>query len=305
MTSQDSLRSNPQHEDQTMETGSIRNWTTPLLVTALAIVLAGGLYQHTQLTNVRLELAGIQREMGNLRQSLSTADANVAKNIGSLKADLETTKQETVASTQEAKNAARQQAQIVASQMTKRQDQERQVLAKQLNDIKATTEDAAAKLTDITSQVGNVKTEVGDVKTQMVSARTDLDRTIAELKRTTGDLGVMSGLIATNSKEIGALKELGDRNITEFSLTKSQKSQRVGDIVVTLKKADTKRNRYTVDLVVDDKKIEKKEKTINEPVQFYVVSKARQPYEMVVNEVQKDRIVGYLAAPKSHLAAKL
>ena len=56
----------------------------------------------------------------------------------------------------------------------------------------------------------------------------------------------------------------------------------MGDISVQLKKTDTKRNRYTIELLADDKKTEKKDKSINEPVQFYT-SKARQPYELVVN----------------------
>ena len=50
-------------------------------------------------------------------------------------------------------------------------------------------------------------------------------------------------------------------------------------------------------MIADDKKVEKKDRTLNEPIQFYTMS-ARQPYELVVNNVQKDRIVGYLATPK-------
>lgn len=60
---------------------------------------------------------------------------------------------------------------------------------------------------------------------------------------------------------------------------------------------DLKKNKYTLELVADDKRVEKKDKNVNEPVQFYV-AKARQPYELVVNEVKKDQIVGYLATPK-------
>ena len=72
---------------------------------------------------------------------------------------------------------------------------------------------------------------------------------------------------------------------------------RIGDVLLQLKKADVKKNRYTVDVVADDKKVEKKDKGVNEPIQFYT-SKARQPYEIVINEVKKDLIVGYLSTPK-------
>ncbi|HOK48214.1 MAG TPA: hypothetical protein PLK67_19870, partial [Bryobacteraceae bacterium] len=78
---------------------------------------------------------------------------------------------------------------------------------------------------------------------------------------------------------------------------KAKKPQKIGDVAIQLKKTDVKRNRYTVELIADDKKVEKKDKNINEPVQFYV-AKARQPYELVVNEVRKDQIIGYLATPK-------
>jgi predicted amino acid dehydrogenase len=117
----------------------------------------------------------------------------------------------------------------------------------------------------------------------------------------TGDLGVQSGYIATNSKELALLKRLGERNITEFKLAKTKDPQRVGDIALVLKRTDQKKNKYTVEVVADDKRTEKKDKGVNEPIQFYV-SKARQPYEIVVNEVKKDLIVGYLAAPKDQIA---
>jgi hypothetical protein len=124
-----------------------------------------------------------------------------------------------------------------------------------------------------------------------------LDKTIAELKTVRGDLGVQSGLIATNSKELSALRTLGERNYFEFNITRSKEYRKVGDISVRLRKADTKRNRYTVEVLADDKRVEKKDKNVNEPVQFYV-ARARQPYELVVNEVRKNQIVGYLATPK-------
>ena len=72
---------------------------------------------------------------------------------------------------------------------------------------------------------------------------------------------------------------------------------------LALKKSDTKRNRFTVEVMADDKRIEKKDKTANEPVQFYVASKARQPYEIVVNQIAKDSVSGYLAKPKVTVAS--
>jgi hypothetical protein len=98
-----------------------------------------------------------------------------------------------------------------------------------------------------------------------------------------------------------ALRRLGERNYIEFKLGKTKAPQRVGDITLKLKNTDPKKNKYTVEVMADDKLTEKKDKNVNEPVQFYT-SKARQPYEMVVNQVAKDLIVGYVSTPKVETA---
>jgi hypothetical protein len=138
---------------------------------------------------------------------------------------------------------------------------------------------------------------VGSVKTDLDSTRSDLEQTKADLQRTRGNVGEISGLIATNARQIQALRDLGDRNIYEFTIDKKAGSQKVGDIQVSLEKTDPKRNRFSLQLLADDKRVEKKDRVVNEPMQFYT-TRARQPYELVVNEVQKDKIVGYLAVPK-------
>ncbi|MBY0313824.1 MAG: hypothetical protein K2W85_17300, partial [Phycisphaerales bacterium] len=118
------------------------------------------------------------------------------------------------------------------------------------------------------------------------------------LKSVQGDLGVTSGLVATNGRELEALKQLGQRNYFEFNLGKTKAPQRVGDVMVQLKKVDQKRNKYWVDIIADDKRTEKKEKSVAEPVQFYTAKGGRIPYEIVVMNVGKDVITGYLSTPK-------
>jgi hypothetical protein len=149
--------------------------------------------------------------------------------------------------------------------------------------------------------IANVSTDVGNVKTDVQNTKTQLEQTVANLKRATGELDNHSSLIATNGKELQALKELGERNYSEFTIAKGKKPTRVSDVMVEVKKVDTKRNRFTIAITVDDKTVEKKDRTINEPIQFYT-SKARQPDEIVVNAVKKDTIVGYLATPKVQAA---
>lgn len=160
-------------------------------------------------------------------------------------------------------------------------------IAQRLTEVQQT---ASARLDDISSDVSNVRTEVR-------TAKNDLDRTITDLRSVRGDLGFQSGLIATNSKELAALKALGARNYYEFDIAKKSKRVRVGDVQVQLKKTDTKRNKFTLELIADDKLVEKKDRTLNEPVQFYTGG-SRSLCELVVNEIHSDRIVGYVSTPK-------
>jgi chromosome segregation ATPase len=140
----------------------------------------------------------------------------------------------------------------------------------------------------------------GDV----TGVKSDLEDTKSKLERATGDMGVMSGLIARNHDDLEELKRKGDRNYYEFTLMKSKTPSTVGPVEVTLNKADQKRSKYTVTVLADDKSIEKKDKTAGEPVQFYVKGTAHySPYELVVFDVNKNQVTGYLSTPKSAGAA--
>ncbi len=91
-----------------------------------------------------------------------------------------------------------------------------------------------------TTQIASVSTDVGTVKTDVQNTKSQLDQTISTLKRATGELDSHSSLIATNGKELQALKELGERNYAEFTIVKSKKPTRVADVLVELRKVDTK-----------------------------------------------------------------
>jgi len=153
------------------------------------------------------------------------------------------------------------------------------------------------------TKIGQVSTELGGAKTDIESTKKDLEATKSRLEHSVGDMGVMSGLIARNREDLEELKRRGERNIFEFDLRKSKTPQKVGPIQLKLQKVDTKRYKYTMVVYADDKTIEKKDKTVNEPVQFYVKG-AHGPYEVVVFEVSKDRTTGYLSTPKEAVANK-
>jgi len=164
-----------------------------------------------------------------------------------------------------------------------------QKLADQLN---AATKESNEKINAVASEVGGAKKDIE-------ATRSDLEATKGRLERATGDMGVMSGLIAHNRDDLEDLKRRGDRNYYEFKITKSKTAQKVGPVQVTLNKVDYKKAKYTITVFVDDRSIEKKDKTAGEPVQFYVRGGSRMPpYEFVVFDVGKNQITGYLSTPK-------
>lgn len=155
---------------------------------------------------------------------------------------------------------------------------------------------------NVTSQLATKASaeDVNKLSGDVGGVKNELDATNQKLDRATGDMGVMSGLIARNHDDLEELKRKGDRNYYEFTLQKSKTPQHVGPVQMALNKADQKKSKYTMTVLADDKSIEKKDKTAGEPVQFYVKGTAHYaPYEIVVFEVGKNQVSGYLSTPKS------
>jgi hypothetical protein len=146
-------------------------------------------------------------------------------------------------------------------------------------------------------QVAAVQTDVGGVKTDVAKTQSDLADTNNQMTSMKGDLNGHSTLIARNADELEILKHRGDRNYYAFTLLKGQK-QEVGTVSLTLKRADAKRSKFTLSVLSDDKNYEKKDKSLNEPLQFYS-GKVPMLYEIVVNNVSAmNTVTGYLSSPK-------
>jgi phage shock protein A len=271
---------------------------TALVAGALIALVAANIYLYVQVDHVRTDMAKINEslmtEITNLRDASSVNTAAQARHVETLKEELEAARTQARSLSSQAKTDATARAEQLAKQLAEAQAKQAQQFNTEISGVKQASD-------SLNSKIGDVSTDVGAVKTNLSSTQAELQKTIAQLKSVQGDMGVQSGLIATNGNELAALKRLGERNYFEFKLAKTKAPQRVGDITLLLKKSDPKKNKYTVDVNADDKVTEKKDRNINEPVQFYT-AKAKQPYELVVNQVQKDLIVGYLATPKEQQA---
>jgi chromosome segregation ATPase len=277
----------PQQPTYIIPPPSGANWKTPVLIGVIALLAAANIFLYVQLdrmkTDNRNEFAKLSADLNGTIEKLridSSAEVQRSRrNVEDLERRLAAQRRAADAAVGQAKVDAQQKVQ----QLQDRVAQEQAAQQAAITQVKQTADTA-------TQQISTVSTDLGNTKTQ-------LEQTVANLKRATGELDNHASLIATNGKELQALRDLGERNYTEFNISKSKQASRVADVMVTLKKADPKRNRFTITITADDKTVEKKDRSINEPIQFYT-SKAHQPDEIVVNSVTKDKISGYLATPK-------
>ncbi len=273
------------------------NVKTALVGGALTALLVSNIYLFIQLHDMKAEAVksrdSIEAEVENLKENSTQVVATNRKHLETLKDDLENARRQANMAASQAKKEALS----YTEQQAKRLEQEQQHQQESVQKVTGELSQVRDAATTANAKIENVSGDVTTVKSMVASNKSDLDKTILDLKKVTGDLGVTSGYVATNGKELEALKRLGERNYVEFRLAKAKQPQRVGEVSLLLKKSDPKHNRFTFELIADDKTTEKKDRTINEPIQF-LMARARQPYEIIVNSVQKDMIVGYLAEPK-------
>jgi multidrug efflux pump subunit AcrA (membrane-fusion protein) len=252
-----------------------------LLGAAVVAAIAGLAWSYHlsgRLTNAEAQLAQAQQSNQKLASALDETNARLKVTTETLGHSLGLTQQ---------------QLETKAQQLLKRQEQQ-EAEAKRLATEQAATEQ---QVSSVSTDVSGVKTDVGGVKTDLTQTKTELKNTESQLQTMRGDLTGASTLIARNHDELEILKHKGDKNYYEFTLNKGQK-QAVSTVSLELKKADVKKSKYTLDVYADDKKIEKKDKNLNEPVQFYT-GKDNLLYELVVNSVDKNQVKGYIATPKN------
>lgn len=269
----------PQASDPTQyEVSSTPKWV-PLLIVVAFLAIGAVLYLgYSARADLQNALAASNAKADVLTKELDQTNSRVAE----LRGQLDVTSQK-LGLTQDELARARTLAQTIQKQQ---QDSDAK-LGAQIGQVQQ----------DANSKIGAVSTDLSGAKTDIASTRKDLDETRGRLTSAVGDLSNQGVLIARNGEELEALKRLNDRNIYDFNLVKSKSPQHVGPIQITLRSTDPKKFRFTMTVVADDKSIEKKDRNVDEPLQFYVRG-VRTPYEIVVFDVTKDHATGYLSTPK-------
>ncbi len=246
-----------------------------ILVIVAIIFVAASVYgyvttqQHVE--KLTTDLSASQAQVGELQKRMQSSEASeetLAQKLGMTKKEL-------------LQRAAALQAQQKADESRLAQEEK----------------ESKEQIGQVSGEVAGVKTDVGGVKTDVASTKADLEATKAKLQSTIGDLGVQTGLIARTSSDLEILKHKGDRNYYEFTLLRGAKPQPVATVSLQLRKADAKHGKFTMNVTADDKTIEKRDRTVAEPIQFYS-GREHLLFELVVWTVDKNKATGYLSTPK-------
>ena len=269
-------------DERIVETRTAPAWQLPAII-VLGLIALGGLAfgwnasskldstQQSVATQLKAEQQSVQQDVSALRDRLAQDEKTNADLQGDLKVVTDKLK-------------------ITQGQLKKARQE-----SAQLND--ETTQKLTALDTSVKGELATKATsdDVKTVDTKVIGVKSDLDATRDDLKMARSEMGT---LIARNHDEIDQLRRMGEREYVEFTISGKNKPQKVGNVTVELKGVNEKRNQYSVAMTVEDKRFEKKNRALNEPILFYT-SGSHQAEEVVINKVGKDKITGYVSIPKT------
>jgi chromosome segregation ATPase len=254
---------------------------------------------HATKTSMETRMDDMQSKIESLQADQNARIAELTNNVNQ---QLGATSQDIIQQTEKATTALKKEQSKTVADLNKQLTTQKQEHTKAVDSLR---EEATARIEEVkkdtSTQIGAVNGDVKAVNGQVDVVKSDLAATRGDLAANKKDINdVRDSLgrqIAHNEDELSILKRRGERTYYEFNIAKSNQMQRVGDIQVQLTKADAKSQRYDVALLVADAKQAKKNQIANEPVPL-LVGQNHARYELVVNSVEKDRIRGYVSAPK-------
>ena len=269
-------------DERIVETRTEPAWQLPAII-VLGLIALGGLAfgwnasskldstQQSVSSQLKAEQQSVQQDVSALRERLTQDEKTNADLQGDLKVVTDKLK-------------------ITQGQLKKARQE-----SAQLND--ETSQKLTALDTSVKGELATKATsdDVKTVDTKVIGVKSDLDATRDDLKMARSEMGT---LIARNHDEIDQLRRMGEREYVEFTISGKNKPQKVGNVTVELKGVNEKRNQYSVAMTVEDKRFEKKNRALNEPILFYTTG-SHQAEEVVINKVGKDQITGYVSIPKA------
>jgi chromosome segregation ATPase len=273
-------------DERIIETRTSPGWQLPAIIVLGLVALGGLAFGYNASSKLDTTQASVATQ-------LKTEQQSVQQDVSSLK--------DRLAQDEKSNNDLQGDLKVVADKLKITQGQlrkarEESVKLNKLNDD--TTEKLTALDTTVHTELATKATsdDVKSIDTKVVGVRSDLDATREDLKMARSEMGT---LIARNHDEIDQLRRLGERDYVEFTIAGKNKPQKVGNVTVELKGVNEKKNQYTVAMTVEDKRFDKKNRALNEPIFFYTAG-TKIPEEIVINKVAKDTISGYVSVPKAN-----
>jgi len=263
----------------------------------IAALGAGNVYLISRVNSLQFETASLQsslqEQIGGVQETSSLYAGQARRELETLRQQIEQARQEAAG---RAQREARRHAGLVAQNFTQQQQRQQEELMGGIHDARSVADEANSEVKVVRNDLLSMKAEVEDTNAHLYETASLLDQT-------TDDLGEISGQVTDNRSEIASLRRMTERDRVRFQLTKSKEMQRVADVQLRLRDSDAKRNRFTIEILADDKKFVKKDRQVSEPVVFYMGETA-QPYELVITKIEKDVVSGYLARPKVQMASR-
>jgi hypothetical protein len=239
----------------------------------------------------------LQQGVDSLQKSIQLADARMAQSdnrIAGLQSDVQVMQDHMGLTEAELKRA-----QALAQQLQTEQQRHVRALSSQIA-AKADTQEVQTIKTESETKIAGVSQDVQEVKEEVRTSKEELEKAKSELTRLGVVVTEQGGMIATNQTGLNELRRRGERDFFTFDIRKKQKMS-VAGIGLELRKADVKKQYVDFRVSVDDRTMEQKQIYVNRPINFYA-GRDRVPYEVVINEVRKDQMVGYISVPKGFSA---
>ena len=266
-----------------------------MIALALVIVFAAAtnVYLFSRMKSLEVEAhtlrTQIDTEIARVHESSSYRNIQARREFEDLREEVKKTRSQI---TKETDANTRARTRSLADNVAKKQREQQEML---LGEIRV----VSGKAGEVQQGVDEVRTDVQAMQSDAEKTRVQLNETGAMLRSTHNHVMDLDGQVSGNAAGIENLRKLGERERIGFALKKTDRMQRVGGIYLRLKNTSPKNNRFTLEVMADDKKVEQRKKHIHEAMRFYLPGSA-QPYDIVITAVRKDQVNGYVSRPKLH-----
>jgi hypothetical protein len=167
------------------------------------------------------------------------------------------------------------------------------------------TAEMDARTSTLDARLRQVETEQTAQRAQMAQVEANLKQDISAVREENGrNLSGVRQQGETNARDLSAISQKLDRERIDFELAKGQTKELVPGISLRIRGMNPAYQRYhgALWLLQDHRTVWLRDQSVHEPVRFFHKD-GGEPYELVVTDVNKKAVVGYLLAPVNSDAA--